>query len=334
MAEQQISTREFYPTYAPWVTAQLVLGLCLANHNADEAVEMACRWLCQDRRLGGPYNNGWQNSPTSQTADVICTALCLSALLHAGYPTNEAIETGYRSLCSQQEDLQPPSGKETELAAIIEARLRKRDEWGMRDEWDRLGEVIVALLQWATQGNAVIDQSVMATRPGDPLSACAKTPFIAVQLWIIIWTTVKRELRRLLQERSGLSDLSVNGRSADMAYASEFQSMVVQTVALDLENEQQVRRRVKRAIGRLRGEIEGNINDRARQMPELRGSAREIFARELGKWRERSRELDDIESAFDADEPVSNATIGRINQLGNEIFRGTWEGLPRRQDAE
>ena len=243
-------------------------------------------------------------------------------------PSNERIETGYKSLCSQQEDLQE-NGNETELALIVEARLRKRDEWGMRDEWDKLGTVILGLLQWATQGNGIIDQNVKATRPGDPLSACAKAPYIAVQLWIIIWTTVKRELRRLLQEKTGLEGIF----SADGSAAGHMTGIVLANAQESASGgarskDSAIERKVLRLIDHLRRYAQDHVNDRARQIPGLQGSARPVFERELAKWRARVSELDDLESSLDNSE-VTDSLIGRLDILGNEMFPGAWQPLDR-----
>ena len=317
----------FYPREAPWVTAQVVLGLCLAGRNiyTDATVKEACSWLCLEKKLGGAYSNGWQNGLSGKTSDVITTALCLSALLHAGWQQNTVhVTTAYQNLSTEQELLEP-NGRETELALIVEARLRNGDEW------EELSSATLSLLGWAIQsGRSVVDRNIKATRPGDPLSASAKAPFIATQLWIIIWTAVKRELRQLLHEIQGLDHLlssddpdivSDNGQDAvegdDAGRNEEADAPVAPAVPV---------RAIRRAMDRLRREIEENISTRARQMPNLRDSVQEPFERSMEVWQERLRSCELLDNEIESGN-VTLEVIDNLNSLGREIFTVGWQEI-------
>jgi hypothetical protein len=328
IAQKTIEGGAFYPAQAPWVTAQVVLGLCLAGYSVDTdqvVVERACRWLCRDKRLGGAYNRGWQNGVSGKTSDVMTTALCLSALLHAGWQWTEHIQTGYENLCAEQA-LLGPGGQETELALILEARLRKGDTW------EELSPAIINLLGWATRPERRSDPDVRATRPGDPLSASAKTPFIAIQLWITIWTTVKRELGRLLREILGMDDIPLfdgsgpGGRGPDGHSPGAGHGSVPEEPIASLNA-------IRRGVDRIRRETEENINERARRIPALIEASQQPFERELGIWQERLGRLEEIETELEGS-TVTVETVNRIDALGSEVFGRGWQAIPRRQRAE
>jgi len=249
------------------------------------------------------------------------TALCLSALLHAGWQNPERLSTAYQSLCAEQ-DLLEPSGQETELALIVEARLRNGDEWG------NLSPVIFNLLSWAIHSGRSRDGNVKATRPGDPFSASAKAPFIAVQLWIIIWTTVKRELRQLLQDVHGLGDLSgwgtgTLGLSATDGADNGLGSGDVDRSGLGVVSVLPMRA-IHRSVDRLRREIEENISERARQLRGLRESAQDPFEQNIQIWQDRLRRLEIIDAELELNN-VNAEVVASLNALGREVFDIGWQ---------
>lgn len=323
-AQRVIRDGPFYPREAPWITAQLILGLSLAGRNArnDPAVQRACRWLCEDQKFGGAYNNGWQNGVSGKTADAMTTALCLSALLHAGWQNPERLSTAYQSLCAEQ-DLLEPSGQETELALIVEARLRNGDEW------EELSPVIFNLLSWAIHAGRSRDGNVKASRPGDPFSASAKAPFIAVQLWIIIWTAVKRELRQLLQDVHGLRAFSGAGHGTlGLSTYGPDSGQSVGDVSRNGAGVTMVLRgrAIRRSVDRLRREIEENISERARQLRGLRESAQDPFERNLQIWQDRLRRLEIIDAELELD-GSSAEVVARLNALGRDVFDIGWQPI-------
>lgn len=319
IAEAASQSGALYSREAPWVTAQVVLGLCLAGRDLhNETVQNACRWLARDPALGGVYNRGWQSGVSGITAEVMTSALCLSALLHAGWPNAEQLITGYKSLCAAQERLEA-TGQETELALIAEARLRNGDEW------DKLSPAILNLLAWAVQSERSTDLDVKATRPGDPLSATSKTPFIAVQLWIIIWTITKRELRQLLRELGGFDWLtSTNGVQPPQGSSPEAGRTVsgAGLAALGILPA----RRIRRALDTLHREIEQNISDRARQIPELGRAEQDVFEQNIQLWQDRLRRLEIIDAEIEAGD-ISTDTLSSLNGLGVEVFQSGWNDI-------
>ena len=321
IAQATIEGGAFYPREAPWVTAQVVLGLCLAGRNlhTDNTVQQACRWLCQDKKIGGAYSNGWQNGVSGKTSDLLTTALCLRALLHAGWQNTEHLTTGYQNLRAGL-DLLEPSGQETELSLIVEARLRNGDEW------EDLSPLIFNLLGWAVRPERFRDQNIRATRPGEPLSASAKAPFIAVQLWIIIWTTVKRELRELLREIQGPEDLLDPGEPNPAAERAPGQTQTPgedDAAASSAVSATEIRM-FRPSVERLRREIDANITDRARQIPNLRGSAQKPFERNIHLWQGRQRKLDAIDAKIESG-TLSNEVLNDLEMLGKEVFGIGWQ---------
>ncbi|MDN3351647.1 hypothetical protein [Actinomadura sp. DC4] len=314
IAQQAIEAGTFRSAQMPWITAQMILGLCLAGYDeTDHAIQQACRWLCQDKRLGGAYESGWHNGVAGDASDAMSTALCLSALLHAGYPQPAKVRTSYERLCLAQDSM-VTNNQETELSLIVEARIRTGDEW------EDLKPAIIHLLGWATRADRR-GPELRATRPGEPLSASAKAPFIAVQLWIIIWTTVNRELRRMLHELWGMEDLLPPPRPVNTGRPAADRSREPAVPLRAIEAD------VNRAITRLRREIEEHINTRASMIDDLLPSVQATFQRRLDLWNSRGQTLDAIEHEL-AHGGVSGMLVSKLNTLGQEIIRSGWRRIP------
>jgi hypothetical protein len=311
IAQTTIEAGALTSPQVPWVTAQVVLGLCLAGYNHNHpAIRHACQWLCQDHNLGGAYQSGWHNGVAGEASDAMATALCLSALLHAGFPRPERVRPSYERLCLAQDSM-VANKQETELALIVEARIRTGDNW------EDLRPAILHLLGWAsrvTQWNP----ELRATRPGQPLSASAKAPFIAVQLWIIIWTTVNRELRRMLKDLWGLEDLLSPKSPAAPSPPPETGRPTWSEPA-----EQAVDDDVRRAVERLRQKIQAHIDDRASRYPTLTESGKKTFRREIDMWNGRYEELRTIERGLSRD-GITQTTIAELNGLGRKVFGVGW----------
>jgi hypothetical protein len=326
IAESHIDGGAFELRIVPWITAQIVIGLCDAGQDfsSNEVVRGACRWLLLDANYGGAYEAGWSNGvtgSTSDTDDTLTTALCLKALLEADIRdlrSNEKFRTGYKSLCAAQERLEP-EGQETERALIVEARLSNGDQW------EDLLPAILKLLQWAIDENQGHD--VKATGSGDPLSASAKAPFIAVCLRTIIWTTVTSELRRLLKELWNLDDLlsGSNGSrpAGDGARADD-------TTPSDPAPASPARipppTKISRAIDRLRGQIQQEIDGRARLLDRLTEKSSEPIVSQMRAYKEWLARLTRLEARLAANPPTA-ADIAELNELGEAVFKASWDEI-------
>lgn len=317
IASNLIDGGAFYPRGAPWVTAQIVQGLCIAGHSyqSNLTVRRACDWLCEDRRLGGAYQSGWQNIVSVSTFDAMTTSLCYLALWQARCPNSQLLEIAYEKLLAEQNDLMTSPRHETELALIVESRLRHDDRW--KD----LSGPILQLLGWVRR-EQWLSREVNATQLGDPISASAKAPFIAAQLWIIIWAAAKQELPNLLRDALQIdthvspvgpwppTDPSRRG-TASQAYAPKDPAA---TIAGAEERKRQ----------RLRQRIDDQLNDLATTSRTLRlASAKDAASRDIGHWREIRNRLDAIEAEFDSGS-ASHSTLTRLDDLGREIFGETW----------
>jgi hypothetical protein len=318
IASNVIDGGPFYPRGAPWVTAQVIQGLCLAGHSyqSNPTVRQACDWLCEDRRVGGAYQAGWQNIVSVSTFDAMTTSLCFLALWQARCRNGEFLEIAYQKLRDEQHRLMSGPNHETELALIVEARLRHDDKW--KD----LSGPILNLLGWVRR-EQWSGREVNATEPGDPISASAKSPFIAAQLWIIIWAAAKQELPNLLKDALQIdthvspegpwppTDPSRRG-AASQAYAPEEPSRT----PAGIDN--------GRKLARLRQHIDIQLNDLAAPAKTLRlDAARNAVRRDIEYWQGIRDKLDSIEAEFDSG-TATDSTSNRLNALGAEIFGKTW----------
>lgn len=322
IASNVIDGGPFYPPGAPWVTAQIIQSLCVAGHSYgnNPTVRQACDWLCEDHSVGGAYQAGWQNIVNVSTFDSMTTSLCFLALWQARCPNKQFLEIAYEKLRDEQQRLMSSQKRETELALIIEARLRNDDKW--KD----LSGPILHLLGWVRR-EQWSGREVNATEPGDPLSASAKSPFIAAQLWIIIWAAAKQELPNLLREVLQIdihdspegpwpaSDPARRGE-ASHAYAPKEPARSL----AEVEN--------SRKLERLRQRVDEQLNDLGASLKTVRLNAtRDETRRNIEHWQQIRDALDSIEAEFDSG-TANESTSRRLDGLGRDIFGEAW--LPDR----
>jgi hypothetical protein len=299
IADHVIAGGTCYPREAPGVTAQVIQGLCLAgrSYQGHQAVRNACDWLSQERSSGGAYQaGGWRNAVSLSTSDALTTALCYLALKLARYPRAEMLDLVYRNLRDEQQDLMRSSNRETELTLVVEARLRHQDKW------EELAAPTLYLLNWV-QTEEWRSRDVKATQPGDPVNASAKSPFIAAQLWIIIWITVQKELRNLVAavlgiDEQAVSETSVNGPDQSAAPAHPPQ---------EDRKRARIRQHIEEQLNLL---VSGTIGP---------GSAKETAKSEIEYWTVMLNTLNSIETEFNSGAGTQTMTR-RLNALEREVF--------------
>jgi hypothetical protein len=307
----------------PWIAAQIALGLREAGYTykSDHVLHKVCDWLYTPVYDGGPYQAGagWSKGPRWDVFDPLASALCVSALLHADAPKNDKLETGYQSLCNAQPGLKD-SGQETELALIVEARLRTGDEW------EDLHSAILELLGWAARERSGLGEK--ATGPGDPFSASAKGPFIAVRMNTIIWTAVMKELRRLLRELWKLDDLLLVSDSVPLPDDSPDPLDSPQDERPPARPTPRLLAEVHRGIERLRRRIDKRIEEAAELLQGMvdRRSVQEPVRRQLNLWQGHHAELEAIEAEVNQG-TVTEEILNRLNALGRAVFGPGWREI-------
>jgi hypothetical protein len=178
----------FYPRRVPWVTARIVLGLCLAGESYDssDVVRSACDWLRRSVNDGGAFNNRWHSGTGTWNTSEATTAMCLTALLRAGAPTTET-SIGLAWLKTREGDW-ALANREVDLALVLEAML-------LGNDYQTVYQRVLDLLAW------VQDQLASPTlpMPESVPEVGPRAPFVAAQLASFVWATVIREYKALFR---------------------------------------------------------------------------------------------------------------------------------------
>ena len=190
MAERAAEkTGGYYPARVPWVTARILIGISVAAHDPAEhpAVGPACRWL--RGLVDGPARQ-WRGGTGEWNSDEATTAMCVIALAEAdrGGRAADVIATALAWLRSeeQREKWKSP-GREIALAQVVEAFVRYTD--------DPVREELMTLIQ-QTKTEWEEEPHPDYRRPEERL----RLPFLAAELTEIVWRTVRREVKLLLQD--------------------------------------------------------------------------------------------------------------------------------------
>jgi hypothetical protein len=200
----------FYPERVPWVTARILIGLCLAGYRDTKAAQNAASWLLRDS-----FKFGWKSGTGAWNTDVMTTAMCVIALLRQGVSATELpISLGLADL-----DLpaaQRPSEIDTSL--IIEARLLGQSEPEARSgAYDLLTELLVWASdegEWTGAGQPPpFNQPERSGGEGES----TRLPFVVSQLLPCIWKMVGNELATLFAEDFDDAPQSPAGPDADPA---------------------------------------------------------------------------------------------------------------------
>ncbi|MBM2615857.1 hypothetical protein JIG36_09845 [Actinoplanes sp. LDG1-06] len=182
----------FYPARVPWVTARIVIGLLHAELSPQDnpTIMKACKWLLslvtkKERPAEGepPETSSWWRGGTgSWNRDEATTAMCLTALILAGFGEREQVATALTWLRGREPQW-CKTDHEIDLAQVVET-LAAADE--PFDSY--LRELLDRTLQEL--------DSEPAERPEEQL----RTAFLAAQLSEIVRQTVHNEFLRLLRD--------------------------------------------------------------------------------------------------------------------------------------
>jgi hypothetical protein len=180
----QLRSGAFYPERVPWITARVLNGLWHGNltRHTSRTVSRACDWLRRPVEEGGPFDGRWHSGTGTWNTDVMTTAMCITALIHAGVGADDAcVRAGYRYLKQEMPRWRLP-GREIDCAAAAEAILLAGPD---RTE---IYPVVTGLLEWVERGE---DQ------PSPDNEESAKITYIAEQVIWIVQRIIEQELEAL-----------------------------------------------------------------------------------------------------------------------------------------
>ncbi|GAA2008696.1 hypothetical protein [Catenulispora subtropica] len=324
--QAQLASGAFYPERVPWLTARVLNGLWHGGDSRDTSaiVRDACEWLRRPVDDGGPFDGRWRSGTGSWNSDVLTTAMCMTALLHAGVPASDrCIRAGYGYLKEQMPEWRQP-GREIDCAAAAEAIMLAGPD---RRE---IYPAIVDLLIWVGNGDG--DGSV-----GEEESM--KIPYVAEQVVWIVQGIVQRELEALLQDFEPSARIAGASRGEAVTPADGAVPIAAAgppaTRTLELrdtgddadadadgeaETDAATRRAVTERLERLGREITANITSREAA---LRGrnharNRRPIEA-QLAIWLNRKNTRDEAAAQF-AENPLSGVAVALVDRLWAEVF--------------
>jgi hypothetical protein len=331
MAERKLHDGYYYPRRVPWLTARMVLGLCLAGqrYHTHDAIRQACRWLQRPLRDGGAFERWWRSGTGSWNSDEATTATCLSALLRAGVPlddelTRDVMASAFAWL-DDRESAWTAVGREIDLAQVLEAVLLRSDgpRIDPRHVEDLLGRMLSAL-----NGRVSLPRG-----PQDNV----RVPLVTAQLGMLVWTTVWRECASLFEdmvettsggtpaEPTGSGDGASGGDSANgsgngRVTLAQRPNRVDGTVILSRHELGAWRN----AAEQLRVKISDQIENRAavfRQLPGAKETAERL--RHYRQHRERCEQL-----TRELERTVPLDVLSSLDELGREVCGLAWPRLP------
>jgi hypothetical protein len=311
----QLANGAFYPERVPWITARALNGLWHGNltRHTSTMVDRACNWLRLPVEQGGPFDGRWHSGTGSWNSDVMTTAMCITALVHAGLGVNDpCVRSGYEYLKQEMPSWRLP-GREIDCAAAAEAMLL------VGQDQQEIYPVVVELLQWAGHGET-------PSAPGGEESV--KIPYVAEQVIWIVQRIVERELEALLR------DVAEPMPPAPASALDEASSMTAEpAVSADaalrrptrLNGDAKVLAQNDRhqlaleKLARIRREIDANIASRENAQRGLGAVGRKKIQDKLDEWTGRSRRCDELQTEAQA-APVTGELAIRIEELFTEIF--------------
>ncbi|MFF5218647.1 hypothetical protein [Micromonospora sp. NPDC000442] len=301
-ARAQEADGNFYPARVPWVTARVVLGLCQANLRVDHpVVRDACNWLLRRVAEGGPFDNWWRSGTGTWNRDEATTAMCLSALVRAGTPMHQAMETAHTWLMGREQEW-TVAGREIDLSQVLEANLLCTEAAaGTRDHLQTLFQRVLRAMRTPT---------LLPTAPEERL----RIPFVAAQLADIVWRIVQMESLKLIGE------VLNHGRPdpAEPRTQPVLPETVLTPTGVPLTTQQL--RAWRRGVEQIEGTIREQIakRDGTVQTPAVQEKLRELLG-----YRAELTAL-----ATELDNNVSVDLLERIEALGKRICGTAWPDLP------
>jgi hypothetical protein len=192
----------FYPERVPWVTARVLIGLCMAGYGDTKAAGDAAIWLLHDS-----FQYGWKSGTGSWNTDIMTTAMSVVALIKQGVsPAEHQLVVGLAGLSA------PTAQRTSEIdtALVVEAMLLSlSDPQARSTAYDLLGELLV----WASQdrqwtANGEHPKLIEPERSGGE-GESTKLPFVVSQLLPCIWHMVVNELATFFAEDFDLRPASI-----------------------------------------------------------------------------------------------------------------------------
>lgn len=315
----QLANGAFYPERVPWITARALNGLWHGNltRHTSTMVDRACNWLRLPVEQGGPFDGRWHSGTGSWNSDVMTTAMCITALVHAGLGVNDpCVRSGYEYL-KQQMPLWRVPGREIDCAAAAEAMLL------VGPDQQEIYPVVVELLQWAGQWAG---HGETPSAPGGEESV--KIPYVAEQVIWIVQRIVERELEALLRDVAEPMPAaaapapeeasSTTTEPAASAEAAGRRAARLNGEAKALAQTEQHQLALEK-LARIRREIEANIASRENALRGRGAAGRRPIQAQLDLWTGRGRRCDELQDEAQG-APVAGELAIRIEALFTEIF--------------
>jgi hypothetical protein len=318
----------FYPRRVPWVTARIVLGLCLVGYRKNNpVVRQACDWLLRPPYEGGPLDGWWRSGTGSWNSAEATTAMCVTALLRAGYrPGEPPALRGALDWLRNQKSQWSRSGREVDQAQVLEALARGAD-------YDQT---------WRDHVRQLLDTLMVELRgPAEAFDGPEKghrIQFAAAQLADLISVLMTMEFRQVVRR---VVDDVVGGSTAadDVVGASTAAQGSPQPTAdpLDVEPDRPIDPAVAAPDMVVLGEDDlaiwysacEQLNSRLNRLIEERSvvradvrSVRENLTRDLARREEYLR----LRRQLHNDTPQQ--VLIDLNTMGADVCRRAWPDLP------
>lgn len=308
----QLPNGAFYPERVPWMTARVLNGLWHGGDSRDTSpiVNAACDWLRTPIEQGGPFDGCWHSGTGAWNSDVMTTAMCMTALMHAGVPASDhCVRAGYEYLKAQMPQWRSP-GREIDCATAAEALMLAGPD--RREVYP----AIMDLLGWVSggdaDGSAALDESV-------------KIPFIAEQVVWIVQGIVQRELEALLRDFEAPARVGGTAPDADAGLAPHTH---VNGTTLGADSgtpppevsDRERRRRAVECMGRIVQVINDNIASRELALSDRSPTGRVVLQRGLDTWLAKKQAYDDLNAQL-ADRRLDEV-IAEVDRLAFEILPG------------
>lgn len=201
--EFQQTDGSFYPERVPWVTARVIMGLCLCglSYSSDPIVMHACNWLVDQIKdqeeiqwkVSKIKCGGWRSGTGTWNSNEQITLQCLVSLYMAQYPVNTITKTKkiVSEFWNNRKELEKQfkdEGHQLDFMWITDVMLfDNRNPLELKDEIKEITDYLFK--SWNT---ANIKSSEKDTESSD-------VSFMAKELIQIIWRLLQMNLEQLLK---------------------------------------------------------------------------------------------------------------------------------------
>lgn len=307
--EAQRPNGSFYPERVPWVTARVLIGLCLAGYRDHKVARDAALWLMRES-----YDFGWKSGTGSWNTDAMTRAMCVIALLRQGVRPEEH-QIG---LSLGQLDVAHLTSSEIDLSLKIEAMLL-----GRREDRSQAYADLATLLDWAIdeqQWRGHSEQRLLnqEERP-EGEGESSKVPFVVSQLLACIQQMVVNELDKYFAE-------DFDRRPAPESSASS-QDRPQQSPSSDPGPDAELRALALAQLEEIGTQIKSDIESRQKALrTRIQPQHRKFFQERVVNLRELQRVLGACAAEVEQG-PVTDELIARIDRLGLEAVGLSYEPI-------